>query len=215
MTVEIVLFAVGSPLVVEYEESCRRLGIAIVAGVRNRDGEAYVSDRVKVLRPETLGRDITRVPCLCPLFTPANRRTAVGEARAAGFSVAPALVDPTSIVAGSTAIGEGGYVNAGCVIGAAGEIGAQAVINRGASLGHHARLEDYVSIGPSAVLAGGVRVGEGAVIGAGAVILPGVRIGRSAVIGAGAVVTHDVADGQVMAGNPAKPVPRNETGSVR
>ena len=41
-------------------------------------------------------------------------------------------------------------------------------------------------------------------IGAGATILPGVTIGRNAVVGAGSVVTKDVADNDVVAGNPAK-----------
>lgn len=49
-------------------------------------------------------------------------------------------------------------------------------------------------------------VKRGASIGAGAVILPGVTIGSWASVGAGAVVTHDVADHQVVVGNPARVV---------
>lgn len=44
----------------------------------------------------------------------------------------------------------------------------------------------------------------GAKIGAGAVLLPGVTIGRNALVGAGAVVVHDVPDGAVVVGNPAR-----------
>ncbi len=40
-------------------------------------------------------------------------------------------------------------------------------------------------------------------VGARAIILKGVTVGWGAVIGAGAVVTHDVAPGQIVAGNPA------------
>lgn len=39
-----------------------------------------------------------------------------------------------------------------------------------------------------------------------AIILPGVHIGRGAVVGAGAVVSKDVAPGQIVAGNPARPL---------
>ncbi|WP_262422983.1 acyltransferase [Brevundimonas denitrificans] len=42
-------------------------------------------------------------------------------------------------------------------------------------------------------------------IGLGARVLPGVRIGAWAVVGAGAVVMKDVADGQTVAGVPARP----------
>lgn len=50
-----------------------------------------------------------------------------------------------------------------------------------------------------------VRIGRNVWIGGGALILPGVTIGDDAVIGAGSVVTHDVAAGQTVVGNPARP----------
>ncbi len=48
-------------------------------------------------------------------------------------------------------------------------------------------------------------VSYGASIGAGAIILPGVKIGAFAMIGAGAIVTRDIADHQLVMGNPARP----------
>jgi UDP-2-acetamido-3-amino-2,3-dideoxy-glucuronate N-acetyltransferase len=45
-------------------------------------------------------------------------------------------------------------------------------------------------------------------LGSGAVVLGGIRIGEGALVGAGAVVTHDVEPGQVVAGNPARPIRR-------
>ena len=48
------------------------------------------------------------------------------------------------------------------------------------------------------------RVRKGASIGSGAVIMCGVTIGERALVGAGAVVTHDVPDGAVVAGVPAR-----------
>jgi UDP-2-acetamido-3-amino-2,3-dideoxy-glucuronate N-acetyltransferase len=47
-------------------------------------------------------------------------------------------------------------------------------------------------------------VARGASIGSGAVILCGIRVGEDALVGAGAVVTRDVADGEVVAGVPAR-----------
>ena len=49
-----------------------------------------------------------------------------------------------------------------------------------------------------------VRILDGADIGVGSIILPGITIGSGAIIGAGSVVTKDVADYQIVAGNPAK-----------
>jgi UDP-2-acetamido-3-amino-2,3-dideoxy-glucuronate N-acetyltransferase len=49
-------------------------------------------------------------------------------------------------------------------------------------------------------------VERGATLGSGVVVGGGVRIGQGALVGAGAVVTHDVDPGQVVAGNPARPL---------
>jgi len=47
-------------------------------------------------------------------------------------------------------------------------------------------------------------VKRGASIGTSATILCGITIGENAIVGAGSVVTHDVPDGAVVAGNPAR-----------
>jgi UDP-2-acetamido-3-amino-2,3-dideoxy-glucuronate N-acetyltransferase len=49
-----------------------------------------------------------------------------------------------------------------------------------------------------------VRVRDGATLGSGAVVMGGVTIGERALVGAGAVVTSDVADGDTVAGVPAR-----------
>ncbi len=55
-----------------------------------------------------------------------------------------------------------------------------------------------------------VHIGKRVWIGGGAIILAGVTIGEGAVIGAGSVVTKDVAPGQVVVGNPARPIERKQ-----
>jgi acetyltransferase-like isoleucine patch superfamily enzyme len=49
-------------------------------------------------------------------------------------------------------------------------------------------------------------VERGATLGSGVVVVGGIRIGQEALVGAGAVVTRDVEAGQVVVGNPARPV---------
>ncbi|TWB02023.1 acyltransferase [Bradyrhizobium stylosanthis] len=48
-----------------------------------------------------------------------------------------------------------------------------------------------------------VAIGDDAWIGAGAFVMRGVQVGARAIVAAGAVVTKDVAEGTVVAGNPA------------
>ena len=52
------------------------------------------------------------------------------------------------------------------------------------------------------------HIGDNVSVGTGAIILCGVRIGDGAMIGAGAVVTKDVAPDAVVAGVPARVLPR-------
>lgn len=53
-----------------------------------------------------------------------------------------------------------------------------------------------------------IVVERGASVGSGAVLLGGVRIGAGAIVGAGAVVTKDVEREAVVAGSPARALPR-------
>ncbi len=56
-----------------------------------------------------------------------------------------------------------------------------------------------------------VTIGRNVWVGGGAILMPGVTIGDNATIGAGSVVTKDVADGETVAGNPARPLKVNQT----
>jgi UDP-2-acetamido-3-amino-2,3-dideoxy-glucuronate N-acetyltransferase len=53
-----------------------------------------------------------------------------------------------------------------------------------------------------------IVVEQGASLGSGAIVLGGVRVGARAIVGAGAVVTRDVEPGAVVAGSPARQLPK-------
>jgi len=198
------MFAIGSPLIVDYEESARRANVEIVAAVRNTHGEAFFTDPSRIVDAAQAPLSIKQVPIVIPLFTPANRRSAMADADRHGFTALADLIDPTSILPSRLNHDPGLYINAGCTLGAASDFGRCVLINRGATIGHHAELGDFCSIGPGAVIAGNVRVGQGSLIGAGALVLPKCRIGANVIIGAGAVVAADVPDNVVVIGNPAR-----------
>lgn len=116
----IVLYAVGSSLLVDVEETCRRLRVTIAAAIRNVAGAQWLCDTTVLREAVDIDAGLLAIPCLVPLFNPFNRHQATREAVGRGFSIAPPLVDPSAVVASSTTIGSGAYVNAGVVIGAAG-----------------------------------------------------------------------------------------------
>jgi sugar O-acyltransferase (sialic acid O-acetyltransferase NeuD family) len=200
----LIFFGIGSPILVDYEESLYRLGGSVVAGIKNRDGATHLAAGVPVLTPDELDDAVKSIPFLVPLFTPAHRIAAAAEARALGLAPATPLIDPTSIIPRRTDFGVGSYVNAGCCLGGGSRFGAFVVINRGVTVGHDATVGDFASIGPGAVIAGNVSVGRGATLGVGCTVSPRVTIGDNATVGAGAVVIRDVSSDSLVLGNPAR-----------
>jgi sugar O-acyltransferase (sialic acid O-acetyltransferase NeuD family) len=113
-------------------------------------------------------------------------------------------VHPTAFVAADVEIPEGCQILAQSAVCVAVKLGRACIINTRASVDHESVLGDGVHLAPGATLAGCVTVGDCTLIGPGAVVLPRVRIGRDVIVGAGAVVTHDVPDGKVVFGVPAR-----------
>lgn len=113
-------------------------------------------------------------------------------------------IHPSAIVSPRACIGEGSVVMQGAVVQTSASIGRHSIINTGASVDHECRIGDYVHISPHATLCGDVSVGEGTWIGAGSTIIQCVNIGKWSMVAAGATVTHDIPDGVLVAGTPAK-----------
>jgi sugar O-acyltransferase (sialic acid O-acetyltransferase NeuD family) len=202
----VVIYATGSPIVVDLEESLFRAGIQLCAGVKNQPGDNFLSDSRLSIACDCVPDDVKQLPFIVALFTPGNRQHAVCEAELSGFSHPFSLIDPSVAAPRALRHEPGLYVNAGCSMGAASEFGAFVFINRGAAIGHHVKMARYVSIGPGAVIGGQVNIGKGALIGAGAVVLPKITIGENSVVGAGAVVTRDVGNHALVLGIPARVV---------
>jgi len=209
---EVVIYGVGSAVVVDVETSLERAGFHVAAAVKNVPGDVYLLDKSTLIAASEVPLELKSHPFVVPLFMPANRQKAAREAFESGFVQPLSLIDASVACPRALEYLPGLYVNSGCSLGAASQFDAFVFINRGASVGHHARIGAFASIGPGAVVAGQVRVGKGAVIGAGAVVLPELTIGDNAVVGAGAVVTKNVPDNCLVLGNPARVVRVNVPG---
>jgi sugar O-acyltransferase (sialic acid O-acetyltransferase NeuD family) len=192
----VTIFAVASPYAWDVLESATRSHLE----ARCVDNIGGADERLPTVPVDSVaGEDFT-----LGLSSAHGRALAAADAVARGLGRPVALVDPTAVVAGTTEVAHGAYVNAGAVIASNSRIGCHANVNRSASVGHDTALGFAASVGPGAVLTGGVTVEAQAFVGAGATVLPGITIGTGAVVGAGSVVTADVPPGTIVAGNPAR-----------
>lgn len=203
------VFAVASPYAWDVVESAQRGGWEPTA----IDNVGDADPRLPGLRTPSDAREASAADFVLGVSSAGSRARAAHAAHALGWSQPVVLQDPTAIVASTSELAHGVYLNSASVVASNTRIGCFANLNRSASIGHDNVLGFAASIGPAAVLAGAVTIGALSFVGANATVLPELTIGRRAVVGAGAVVTRDVADGEVVAGNPARVLRRVELSS--
>lgn len=116
------------------------------------------------------------------------------------------VIHPTAFVSPSCVLGKGNFIKARAVLETRTRVGNACFVDNGTVIPHDNIIEDGCHIAPGVTLGSSVRVGQGSIVGIGASVATGVTIGRACVIGVGAALTMDVADEEVVAGNPAKVV---------
>ena len=114
------------------------------------------------------------------------------------------LVHPSAVIAPDAILGEGVQVMAGAIVQPGAKIGVNSIVNTGAQVDHDCVIGAHVHLSPGVTLSGTVTVGDGTHVGTAATVVQGLRIGRGCLVAAGTVVTEDVADGERVAGVPAR-----------
>ena len=111
---------------------------------------------------------------------------------------------PHATIGTAVEIGPGSMISAGVVIAPMVMIGTGVILNTRCSVDHHCLIGSFAHIAPGVTLGGNVTIGVRALIGIGATVMPGRKVGANSIIGAGAVVVHDIPEGVVAVGVPAK-----------
>jgi bifunctional UDP-N-acetylglucosamine pyrophosphorylase/glucosamine-1-phosphate N-acetyltransferase len=118
----------------------------------------------------------------------------------------------------------GAHLGKGVHMGNFGEV-KDSYLASGVKMGHfsyigNAKIGENVNIGAGTITCNfdgvyknATEIGENTFIGSDTMLVAPIKIGKNAKTGAGAVVTHDVADGEVVAGVPARPMKKKENSS--
>lgn len=120
------------------------------------------------------------------------------------------FVHPSARLSRFAELAQGACLYQGVTVTSNASIGAHVLVMPHAIIHHDVVVGSYSLIGAGVILAGGVRIGESCYIGSGSAIRNGISVGDGALVGMGSVVVRDVAPGSVVAGNPARPLPRRD-----
>lgn len=201
----------------------------MLAGVTMLDPNlVYIEKGVKI------GKDTTLLP-----GTYLKGETTVGERCTLGpntiiesstigndVQIGPALIEKAIVDDGANMttfchLRSGAHLGPGVHMGNFGEV-KDSFLAAGVKMGHfsyigNANIGENVNIGAGTITCNydGVHkhpteIGADTFIGSDTMLVAPLKIGRGAKTGAGAVVTHDVADGEVVAGVPARPMKKKE-----
>jgi len=166
----LLLFGVDSIFSAEVIETAQRLNRKIAHALELGAPEwDYFGIKVaSVVLP--LPATVLKLSVSVPWVTPGFRQEKVLLAKEMGFVEFATLIDPTAVIAQSTKVQVGTFINAGATLGAYVSLDDHVLVNRNASIGHHSGCGSFVSIGPGATVAARCSIGKGTMIGAGAVI---------------------------------------------
>lgn len=114
------------------------------------------------------------------------------------------FVHPMAYVAPSVQLGPGCVIMPNVSMSPATVLGRGCLMMAGSMMGHDNRVGDFCHIAAQAAVGSYLTIGKGVHIGLNATIHEGFTIGDFATLGMGSVLKHDIPDGEIWAGNPAR-----------
>ena len=108
----------------------------------------------------------------------------------------PVMIDATATVEA--------FASIDCGIERPTRIGARSWIMKHAHIGHDVEVGEGVIVCPMSSIGGHATLCDGVRVDMGVTVKPYVTVGKGARLGMGAVVLHDVPEGEVWVGNPAR-----------
>lgn len=115
-------------------------------------------------------------------------------------------IHSNAIIAESSVIGHGNYINAGVILGPNVIIGNHCLLHTNVGLDEGVSIGHFSQIGMGCNINASVIIEDEVFIGSGVTVVAGVTIGKGSRIGAGSVVIGNVQESAVLFGNPATEV---------
>lgn len=114
------------------------------------------------------------------------------------------FVHPMAYVAPSVELGPGCVIMPNVSMSPATKLGKGCLMMAGSMMGHDNVVGDFCHIAAQAAVGSYLRIGKGVHIGLNATIHEYMTIGDYATLGMGAVLKHNIGEGEIWAGNPAR-----------
>jgi acetyltransferase EpsM len=114
------------------------------------------------------------------------------------------FVHPMAYVAPSVQLGPGCVIMPQAALSPASRLGKGTIVMVGATMGHDNEVGAFCHIAAQAAVGSYLHIGKGVHIGLNACIHEGFTIGDYATLGMGSVLKHDIGEGEIWAGNPAR-----------
>lgn len=142
------------------------------------------------------------------LGEPVHRETLFNKIKEKGYSLTT-LIHPSAFVASNVSVGEGTMICYNAYISVKSNLAENVLIQPMAALGHECRIGKNSVVSSFASMGGKTSLGENSYIALNVCVKEKTKIGNGSVIGLGSTVVHDIPDGVLAVGYPARPI-KNE-----